>query len=145
MDNRGWDGWKASLTQWTWVRGNSARQWRTGKPGLLQSMGLQRVGHNLVTGQQQWLCWVFVAAHKRAFSSCGKWGILSSCSVQASPCGDVSCGAQNLGRVGFSGTQVLLPHGMWNLPRPGTEPVSPALAGGFSTTGPPGTSSLFYF
>ena len=38
-DDRGWDGWMASLTQWTWVWVNSGRWWRTGKPGVLQSMG----------------------------------------------------------------------------------------------------------
>ena len=42
--NRGWDGWMASLTDWTWVWANSRRRWRTGKTGVLQSMGLQRVG-----------------------------------------------------------------------------------------------------
>ena len=52
-DDRGWDGWMASLTQWTWVWGNSKRRWGTGKPGVLQSKGLQRVRHNLVTEQQQ--------------------------------------------------------------------------------------------
>ena len=36
----------ASLTQWTWDRANSGRQWRSGNPGVLQSMGLQRVGHD---------------------------------------------------------------------------------------------------
>ena len=41
----GWDGWMASLTQWTGVRASSGRWWGTGKPGVLQSMGLQRVGH----------------------------------------------------------------------------------------------------
>ena len=41
-DDRGWDGWMASLTQWTWVWANSKRQWKTGKPGLLQSTGSQR-------------------------------------------------------------------------------------------------------
>ena len=46
---RGWDGWMASLTQRTWIWANSRKQWRTGKPGPLQSMGLQRVRHNLVT------------------------------------------------------------------------------------------------
>jgi len=51
--NRGWDGWKALLTQWTWVCANHGRWWRTGRPGVLQSMGLQRVGHDLVTEQQQ--------------------------------------------------------------------------------------------
>ena len=50
--NRGWDGWMASLTEWTWVWANSGRWWRTGKPGVLQSMGLQRVGHDLATEQQ---------------------------------------------------------------------------------------------
>ena len=38
-----WDGWMASPTQWTWVWGNSGRWWRTRKPGVLQSMGSQRV------------------------------------------------------------------------------------------------------
>ena len=52
-DDRAWDGWMASLTQWTSVWANSGRQWRTGKPGMLQSMGSQRIGHNLVTEQQQ--------------------------------------------------------------------------------------------
>ena len=48
-DDRGWDGWMTLLTQWTWGLANSRRQWRTGKPGMLQSMGSQRVGHYLVT------------------------------------------------------------------------------------------------
>ena len=51
-DDRGWDGWMASPTQWAWVWAKSRRWWRTGKPGVLQSMGSQRVGHNLVTEQQ---------------------------------------------------------------------------------------------
>ena len=48
-DDRGWDGWMASSPQWTWVWANSRRWWRTGKPGMLQSMGLQRVRHDWVT------------------------------------------------------------------------------------------------
>ena len=48
-DNRGWDGWMASLTWWTWVWVNSRSWWRTGKPGVLQFMGSQRVGHDWVT------------------------------------------------------------------------------------------------
>ena len=51
--NRGWDGWMASLTQWTWVWVNSGRWWRTGKPGVLQSMGLQRVRRDWATEKQQ--------------------------------------------------------------------------------------------
>ena len=46
---RGWDGWKSSPTQWTWVWASSGRWWRTGKPGILQSMGLHRLGHNWAT------------------------------------------------------------------------------------------------
>ena len=52
-DDREWDGWMASPTQWTWVWVNSRRWWRTGKPGVLQSMGLQRVGYDLTIEQQQ--------------------------------------------------------------------------------------------
>ena len=47
--DRGWDGWMASLTRWTWVWASSGSWWRTGKPGMLQSMGLQKVGHDWVT------------------------------------------------------------------------------------------------
>jgi len=43
----------ASLIQWTWAWANSRRSWRTEKPGVLQSMGSQRVGHSLVAEQQQ--------------------------------------------------------------------------------------------
>ena len=49
VDDRGWDGWMASLTRWTWVWINSRSWWWTGRPGMLQSMGLQRVRHNWVT------------------------------------------------------------------------------------------------
>ena len=56
-DDRGQDGWMASLTQWTWVWASSGRWWRTGKPGVLQSMGLQRVGHNWATEQQPPWTW----------------------------------------------------------------------------------------
>ena len=49
--NRGWDGWIASLTRWTWIWVSSGSWWWTGKPGLLQSMGSQRVWHNWATEQ----------------------------------------------------------------------------------------------
>ena len=48
-DDRGWDGWMASLTQSTCVWTSSRRWYRTGKPALLQSMGLPRVGHDWAT------------------------------------------------------------------------------------------------
>ena len=51
-DIRGWGGWMASPTQWTWVWASSRRWWLTGKPGLLQSLGWQRVRHNWATEQQ---------------------------------------------------------------------------------------------
>ena len=47
-DNRGWDGLMAPPTQWTWVWVNSRSWWWTGRPGMLQSMGLQRVRHDWV-------------------------------------------------------------------------------------------------
>ena len=50
--NRGWNCWMASSTEWTWVWANSRRWWRTGKPGVLQSMGSQRVRNNWATEQQ---------------------------------------------------------------------------------------------
>ena len=48
-DNRGWDGWMASLTRWTWVSVNSGSWWWTGRPGVLRFMGWQRVGHDWAT------------------------------------------------------------------------------------------------
>ena len=48
-DDRGWDGCMASLTRWTWVWVRSRSWWWTGRPGVLQSMGLQRVGHVWMT------------------------------------------------------------------------------------------------
>ena len=44
-DNREWDGWMVSLTQWTWVWVNSSSWWWTGRPSVLQSVGSQRVRH----------------------------------------------------------------------------------------------------
>ena len=52
--NRGLDGWMAIPTPWTWVWANSRRYWRTGQPGMIQSMGAQWVGHHLATEQQLW-------------------------------------------------------------------------------------------
>ena len=52
-DHRGWDGWMVSLTQRAWVWENSGREWRTGKLGVLQSMGSQRIRHDWATEKQQ--------------------------------------------------------------------------------------------
>ena len=48
-NDRGWDGWMASLTQWTWIWVNSGSWWWTGRPGVLQFMGSQRLGYDWVT------------------------------------------------------------------------------------------------
>ena len=48
-DDRGWDGWMASPSQWTWVWVDSGSWWWTGRPCVLQSMGLQRAGHDWAT------------------------------------------------------------------------------------------------
>ena len=74
------------------------------------------------------------------FSSCGELGLLSSCGVRASHCGGFSCcgtwaHASVVGHVGS--TAQLLP-GIWDLPDPEIELMSPALADGFFTTEPPG-------
>ena len=45
-DDRGWDGWMASLTRWTWVWVNSGSWYWTGRPGMLRFMGSRRVGHD---------------------------------------------------------------------------------------------------
>ena len=95
------------------------------------------------------LWWVFAAA-LRLFSSCIEWGPLGS--IQAPHCVASHCRAQTPVCVGFSSFQsqaadhklnscdtlFLLLSGMWDLPRPGIKPVSPALAGEFFTTEPPG-------
>ena len=48
-DDRGWDGWMVLPTRWIWVWVSSGSWWWTGKPGVLQSMGSQRVGHDWAT------------------------------------------------------------------------------------------------
>ena len=67
-DKRGWDGWMASPTRWTWVWASSGRWWWTGKPGVLQCMGLQRVVHDWVT-ELNWMQGNFWNLKK------GKWWI----------------------------------------------------------------------
>ena len=67
-DDRGWDGWMASPTRWTWVWVNSGSWWWTGRPGVLQYMGSQRVGHDWVTElnwtvpPQAWKPWSYPAS-----------------------------------------------------------------------------------
>ena len=84
----------------------------------------------------------------RALSSCGKWGppfiaVRGPLTIAASPAAEHRLQMRRLSNCG-SRAQSL--RGMWDLPRPGLEPVSPALAGRLSTTAPPGKplSTLFY-
>ena len=84
-DDRGWDGWMASPTQWTWVWASSGSWWWTGKPGVLQSMGSQRVGHHWVTELNWcpsiWSCHpaisssVFLFSFRLHVSQCQKGGV----------------------------------------------------------------------
>ena len=53
-DDREWDSWLPSLTPWTWVWASSRSWWWTGKLGMLQFMGLQRVRHDWVTELADW-------------------------------------------------------------------------------------------
>ena len=53
-DDRGWNGWMALLTRWAWVWVSSVSWWWTGKLAVLQSTGLQRVGHDWVTESNFW-------------------------------------------------------------------------------------------
>ena len=55
-DDRGWDGWMALPTQWTWVWVNSGSWWGTGRPGVLQSMGSQRVGRDWTELSWRFVC-----------------------------------------------------------------------------------------
>ena len=83
----------------------------------------------------------------RAFSSCGKWGPLfiavrGPLTIAASLVGEHRLQTRRLSNCG-SWAQLL--RGMWDLPRPGLEPVSPALAGRLSTTAPPGKPPVHIF
>ena len=76
----------------------------------------------------------------RAFSSCGKWGPLliavrGPLTIAASLAAEHRLQTRRLSNCG---SWVQLLRGMWDLPGPGLEPASPALAGGFLTTAPPG-------
>ena len=62
-DDRGWDGWMASPTPWTWVWGSSSSWWWTGKPGMLQSMGSQRVGQDWATELTETWIWTYLGGN----------------------------------------------------------------------------------
>ena len=78
--------------------------------------------------------------YAKAFSSCGKWGPLfiavrGPLTIVASLVAEHRLQTR---RLSSCGSRAQLLHGMWDLPSPGLKPVSPALAGRFPTTAPPG-------
>ena len=83
----------------------------------------------------------------RAFSTCGKWGPLfiavrGPLTIAASLVAEHRLQTR---RLSSCGPRAQLLRGMWDLPRPGLEPVSPALAGRLSTTAPPGKPPIIFF
>ena len=78
-DDSGQDSWMASLTRWTWVWASSGRWWWTGKPGVLQSMGSQRVKHDWGTELKK-------RDHHFRITSEGKLGTLQGgCAILLGP------------------------------------------------------------
>ena len=74
-DDRGWDGWMVSLTQWTWVWVDSGSWWWTGRPGVLRFMGSPRVGHDWATE----LDWTGLNILLRSLSYEEKWCMYFVC------------------------------------------------------------------
>ena len=122
-DNRGWDGWMASLTRWTWVWVSSGSWWWTGKPGVVQSIGSQRVRHNWETE----LNWTEVVSDS----------FVTPWSIAHQPPLSIGFSRQEY----WSGFSFPSPR---DLPDPEIEPVSPALASRFFTTAPPGKFTIHY-
>ena len=92
-DDRGWDGWMASLTRWTWVWGNPGSWWWTGRPGVLRFTGSQRVGHDWAT-ELNWTelggCKLWWFVYDEAVSHICVWlhqALVVSCRIV-----DLSCG-----------------------------------------------------
>ena len=92
--DRGWDGWIASLTRWTWVWASSGSWWWTGKPVVLQSMGSQRVGHDWAT-ELNW-------EHEWYYDPCSPL-----------PCNTLNC--STIFNFFFLIHFIFWPQGMWDL------------------------------
>ena len=72
--DKGWDGWMASLTQWTWVWVNSGSWWWIGRPGVLQSMGFQGVGHNRAAELKlNWISFLHLVCWTKDLLSTNHW------------------------------------------------------------------------
>ena len=97
--DRGWDGWMASLTQWTWVWVNSGSWWWTGRPGVLQSMGSPRAGHDWATE----LNWILGRVFQRT-----KWDDLMITWIYTK-----QVGSRSTYMEGKKGIQAMM---LWHLP-----------------------------
>ena len=80
-EDRGWDSWMASPTQWTWVWVNSGSWWWTGRPGVLRLMGLQRVRHDWAIE----LNWCKFSSAICGSALCAMWKFSSLTSEHAPP------------------------------------------------------------
>ena len=156
-DNRGWDSWMTSPTQCTWVWVGSRSWWWAGRPGVLQLMGLQRVGHDWATD----LNWTELSG-----SNDGTWAVyagfisrkIATSHIHVHACSDMSDSLwpSELYVACVVPLSIEFPRQKYwsglpfpsrgHLPDPGIKPArlaSPALAGGFFTTVP--LKSLFLF
>ena len=75
-DDRGWNGWMASPTQWTWVWVDSGSWWWTGRPGVLWFMGLQRVRYDWAT-ELNWIINIILMSSPSLLSSLWTWNNLN--------------------------------------------------------------------
>ena len=142
----GWDGWRASPTQWTWVWMDSKSWWWTGRPGMLRFMGLQRVGQDWATE----LNWVFTAVCRLPAVDVSGATFWLGCMVLSLwwplLLGSMGSRAQRIQQLWLMGSRAgtQQPWCMGSVApqqvefSPGTEPMSPIQAGGFLTTGPLG-------
>ena len=131
-DDRGWDGWMASLTQWTWVWADSGKWWRTGKPGMPQSVGSQIIFNFFLIyvfltavglcGAQALHCCMWAFSSCRGFSLVVVHGLLLWKSMGSKAWASVVV-AHGLSGSRACGSLV---------PKPGIKAMSPAL-----TTGQP--------
>ena len=72
-DDRGWDGWMASLTRWTWVWSSSGSWWWSGKPGVLRFMGSKRVRHNWTDRAQSCVLFLVQTCFKSVTENDNVW------------------------------------------------------------------------
>ena len=152
-NNRGWGGWKASLTLWTEVWVNSRSWWWTGKLGMLQSVELQRAGHDWAT-KLNWR----LNKYEYRFKGCivrnwsvSEWffpccySVTQSCLTFVTP-RNVALPVSSV--HGISQVRIQQRSGLpfpfpGDLPNPGIESASPPLAGRFFTTEPSGKPDFF--